>query len=94
MIRQGDPRSIAGCGSIGADLARRTSGARSSRSPSWQRNEDTIAREEIQMFKELTEELLDLQAVVRGYGAAVYAANEDGGGGNACCCCCCCWGNG
>lgn len=45
------------------------------------------------MFKELTEELLDLRADVRGYGAAVYAANEDGGGGNACCCCCCSWGS-
>jgi hypothetical protein len=30
------------------------------------------------MFDELTEELLDLEANVRGFGAAVYAANEDG----------------
>ena len=41
------------------------------------------------MFDELTEELLDLQANVRGYGAAVYAANAD-----ACSCgivlCCTC----
>lgn len=45
------------------------------------------------MFKELTEELLDLRVNVRGYGAAVYAASEDGGGGViACCCCCCCSG--
>lgn len=29
------------------------------------------------MFEELTDELLDLQASVRGYGAAVYAVNED-----------------
>lgn len=29
------------------------------------------------MFDELTDELLDLQANVRGYGAAIYAANED-----------------
>ena len=33
------------------------------------------------MFKELTEELLDLRVNVRGHGAAVYAVNEDGGGG-------------
>lgn len=45
------------------------------------------------MFKELTEELLDLRVNVRGYGATVYAASEDGGGGViACCCCCCCSG--
>jgi hypothetical protein len=29
------------------------------------------------MFDELTEELLDLRAGVRGYGAAVYAVHED-----------------
>ena len=45
------------------------------------------------MFKELTEELLDLRVNVRGYGSAVYAASEDSGGGViACCCCCCCSG--
>lgn len=42
------------------------------------------------MFKELTEELLDLSTSVRGYGAlAVYAQNEDCCS-LACCCCCCC----
>lgn len=43
------------------------------------------------MFKELTEELLDLDVTVRGYGTtAFYAKNEE------CCslaCCCCCCGN-
>ena len=42
------------------------------------------------MFKELTEELLDLRANVRGYGAAVYAVNEDGGGGGTLVLCCTC----
>jgi hypothetical protein len=48
------------------------------------------------MFEELTEELLDLSASVRGYGAAVYAVEEDPGSSNSCslCCsivlCCCC----
>lgn len=42
------------------------------------------------MFKELTEELLDLKVNVRGYGAAVYAANEDGGGGGTLVLCCTC----
>lgn len=42
------------------------------------------------MFKELTEELLDLRATVRGYGAiAVYAQKTDCCSGP--CCCCCCW---
>jgi hypothetical protein len=31
------------------------------------------------MFTELTEELLDLEANVRGYGAAPYAAADAGG---------------
>ena len=52
------------------------------------------------MFEELTEELLDLSATVRGHGAAVYALVDDntcGGCGLCCsvvlCCCCCdlCW---
>lgn len=41
------------------------------------------------MFTELTEELLDLEVTRRGYGAAVYARDEDGGGGYCSCCCCC-----
>jgi len=51
--------------------------------------------EGVAMFDELTEELLDLQANVRGYGAAVYAVNEDvpGSSSGLCCsvtlCCCC-----
>lgn len=44
----------------------------------------------VDMFKELTEELLDLRADVRGYGAAVYAVNEDGGGGGTLVLCCTC----
>jgi len=44
------------------------------------------------VFTELTDELLDLEVTVRGYGAAVYAANETGGGGISCCSCSCCWG--
>lgn len=50
------------------------------------------------MFEELTEELLDLTADVRGYGAATYAASYDECSGSACCsiilCCTCttlCW---
>lgn len=51
------------------------------------------------MFEELTEELLDLSAGVRGYGAAVYAVVEDAPGCSALCsctilCCTCttlCW---
>jgi hypothetical protein len=48
------------------------------------------------MFSELTEELLDLQATVRGYGDALYAVEEDPGSScncsccNLCCCCSCC----
>jgi hypothetical protein len=48
------------------------------------------------MFTELTEELLDLQATVRGYGDALYAVEEDPGSScncsccNLCCCCSCC----
>jgi hypothetical protein len=51
------------------------------------------------MFEELTEELLDLQVNVRGYGAAVYAVVEEPGSSNSCslccsivlCCCYLCW---
>lgn len=50
------------------------------------------------MFDELTEELLDLTANVRGYGAATYAKATDGGcscgGGTVVLCCTCttlCW---
>lgn len=46
------------------------------------------------MFDELTEELLDLSANVRGYGAAVYAKIEDEPGSSGICtsvvlCCSC-----
>lgn len=51
------------------------------------------------MFTELTEELLDLDATTKGYGGALYAAQDPGGGCCASCstivlCCCCshiCW---
>ena len=51
------------------------------------------------MFTELTEELLDLEASAKGYGAAVYAATDPGGACTASCstvvlCCTCttlCW---
>ncbi|HEX2302126.1 MAG TPA: hypothetical protein VHH57_00765 [Gaiella sp.] len=50
------------------------------------------------MFDELTEELLDLSANVRGYGTAPLAAVDDPGSSAACCsvilCCTCttlCW---
>lgn len=51
------------------------------------------------MFDELTEEMLDLSANVRGYGAATYAASADepgscGGCGTIVLCCTCtklCW---
>jgi hypothetical protein len=50
------------------------------------------------MFEELTEELLDLSANVRGYGGAVYAAVDDDSCSSGCCsvilCCTCttlCW---
>lgn len=47
------------------------------------------------MFKELTEEMLDLGVDERGYGYALYALLQSGGGGgcsrlsSACCCCFC-----
>lgn len=47
------------------------------------------------MLEELTEELLDLSATVRGYGAAVYAVEDDPGSCSwAACCsflCYICW---
>jgi hypothetical protein len=50
------------------------------------------------MFDELTEELLDLRASVHGYGAALYAVEEDACSSNCCSLCttvvlCChlCW---
>ena len=51
------------------------------------------------MFDELTEELLDLSANVRGHGAATYAALPDDGCSSGLCssvilCCTCttlCW---
>jgi len=46
------------------------------------------------MFTELTEELLDLEATAKGYGGALYAANDPGGSCCGGCCnlvlCCCC----
>jgi hypothetical protein len=47
------------------------------------------------MFKELTEELLDLSATVRGHSAAMYAVNEDTQCSSSSCtivlCCHLCW---
>lgn len=40
------------------------------------------------MFRELTDELLDLRVEEKGYGLALYANNEDGGG-EACSSCSC-----
>jgi hypothetical protein len=42
------------------------------------------------MFKELTQELLDLTVVEKGYGNALYATNKAGGACSACCTCCNC----
>jgi hypothetical protein len=48
----------------------------------------------VAMFDELTEELLDLSANVRGYGAATYAAVADDACSSGLCCsvilCCTC----
>jgi hypothetical protein len=41
------------------------------------------------MFDELTEELLDLSADVRGYGNALYAAVDDGQTCSSNCCSLC-----
>jgi len=51
------------------------------------------------MFDELTEEMLDLSASVRGYGAATFAKVSEGGCSSGACgtvvlCCTCttlCW---
>ena len=40
------------------------------------------------MFRELTDELLDLRLTEKGYGAALYAADQDEGGGTCCSCSC------
>jgi hypothetical protein len=39
------------------------------------------------MFEVLTEEMLDISATVRGYGAAVYAVADDGTCGSCGLCC-------
>jgi hypothetical protein len=41
------------------------------------------------MFTELTEELLDLEATVRGSGSALYALNDDPGCSSGCSCALC-----
>jgi hypothetical protein len=55
-------------------------------------------RREGAMFDELTDELLDLQATVQGYGAALFAVEEDACSSSCCSLCttvvlCChlCW---
>ena len=40
------------------------------------------------MFKEFTEELLDLTVTEKGYGDAFFASAEDAGGGSSCSCSC------
>jgi hypothetical protein len=42
------------------------------------------------MFKELTEELLDLTVAEKGYRNAFYASVNPGGACSACCTCCHC----
>jgi hypothetical protein len=42
------------------------------------------------MFKELTEELLDLTVEEKGFRNALYAAANPGGACSACCTCCNC----
>ncbi|HET9243502.1 MAG TPA: hypothetical protein VFN99_08660 [Gaiella sp.] len=55
------------------------------------------ATERSDMFEELTEELLDLRAGVRGHGVALYAAVDDEScsSSTGCCsvilCCTCSW---
>jgi hypothetical protein len=38
------------------------------------------------VFRQLTDELLDLRVTEKGYGSALYAADEDDGGGSCCSC--------
>ena len=40
------------------------------------------------MFSELTEELLDLKVVEKGFGDALFATAEPEGGGGQCSCSC------
>jgi hypothetical protein len=40
------------------------------------------------VFRELTEELLDLRVTEKGYGLALYASEEDDGGTTCCSCSC------
>jgi hypothetical protein len=41
------------------------------------------------MFRQLTDELLDLRVTEKGYGSALYATEEDDGGGSCCSCSSC-----
>jgi hypothetical protein len=41
------------------------------------------------VFRELADEFLDLRVTEKGYGLALYAADEDDGGGGTCCSCSC-----
>ena len=38
------------------------------------------------MFRQLTDELLDLRVTEKGYGLALYASEEDEGGSTCCSC--------
>ena len=38
------------------------------------------------MFRQLTDEFLDLRLTEKGYGSALYANEEDDGGGTCCSC--------
>jgi len=49
-------------------------------------HETTATRKEAIVFTELTEELLDLTATVKGAGDALYASERDEGGGCSCSC--------
>jgi hypothetical protein len=42
---------------------------------------------EVNMFRELTEELLDLRVVEKGFGDALFATVEDEGGSQCSCSC-------
>jgi hypothetical protein len=43
---------------------------------------------EVRMFRELTEELLDLKVVEKGFGDALFATVEPETGGGQCSCSC------